>query len=440
MDSARLNRIFTLALPIVAGMVSQNILNLVDTAMVGVLGNAALAAVGIGGFVTFMCQALILGISTGVQATVARRKGEGLLDRAARTLNSALLLVLIVGPIFSVVLTWLLPRTFHLLNGDPEVVAQALPYLDWRIMAITFVGMNFAFRGYWNALDMSRIYMSTLVVMHISNIFFNWVLIFGHLGAPALGVEGAGIASAIAMVIGTATYMVLGMTHAREHGFMKGIGTRDEIVKLIRLSVPAGIQQFFFAAGFVATFWIIGKVGTAELAAANVLINIMLVALLPGLGLGLACSTLVGQAIGRGHPDDAYQWGWDVAKVAAVVMTTLGLPMLLTPDLVTMHFLHDPATRELARWPMRLVGMWMPIEALGFTMMHALYGAGDSRRVMKISILFQWGLFLPAAYLVGPVLGFGLLGIWLMQGAYRILQSMTFMRYWKFGGWRELVV
>ena len=93
------------------------------------------------------------------------------------------MLSLIVGPIFSLVLTWLLPRTFHLLNGDPDVVAQALPYLDWRILAITFVGMNFAFRGYWNALDMSRIYMSTLVVMHISNIFFNWVFIFGNLGA-----------------------------------------------------------------------------------------------------------------------------------------------------------------------------------------------------------------------------------------------------------------
>jgi putative MATE family efflux protein len=347
---------------------------------------------------------------------------------------------LIVGPVFSVFLSWLLPRTFHLLNSDPEVISQALPYLDARIMAITFVGMNFAFRGYWNALDMSRIYMSTLVVMHISNIFLNWVLIFGHLGAPAMGVKGAGMASAIAMVIGTATYMILGMKYAREHGFLKEWGTRLEIKNLVRLSVPAGIQQLFFSAGFVAMYWIIGKVGTLELAAANVLINIMLVALLPGLGLGLACSTLVGQAIGRGHPDDAYQWGWDVAKVAAVVMTTLGLPMLLTPDLVTMHFLHDPVTQDLARWPMRLVGMWMPVEALGFIMMHALYGAGDARRVMKISIVFQWGLFLPAAYFIGPVLGFGLLGIWLMQGGYRILQSLTFMRYWRAGAWRDLVV
>jgi len=439
-DSIRLKRILTLALPIIAGMVSQNILNLVDTAMVGVLGNAALAAVGIGGFVTFMCQALILGISTGVQATAARRKGEGKLDRAARVLNSALFLVLIVAPVFSVLLSWALPRSFHFLNSDPEVVSQAIPYLEMRIMAITFVGMNFAFRGYWNAMDMSRLYMSTLVVMHLSNIFFNWVFIFGHLGAPALGVQGAGLASAIAMVIGTATYFVLGFRYAGEHGFLKGLGTRLEIMSLVRLSIPAGIQQLFFSAGFVATFWIIGKVGTAELAAANVLINIMLVALLPGLGLGLACATLVGQAQGRGQPDDAYQWAWDVAKVAAVVMTGLGLPMWLAPDLVTWAFLHDEATQALARWPMRLVGLSMPVEALGFIMMHALYGAGDARRVMMISIGFQWGLFLPLAYLVGPVLGFGLLGIWLLQGGYRVMQSLTFMHFWRGGAWRDVVV
>ena len=89
MDLVRRNRIFGLALPIIGGMVSQNLLNIVDTAMVGFLGDAALAAVGLGGFIVFMCQALILGISTGVQSSAARRKGEGKPERAAAILNTA---------------------------------------------------------------------------------------------------------------------------------------------------------------------------------------------------------------------------------------------------------------------------------------------------------------------------------------------------------------
>ena len=85
-------------------MLSQNLLNIVDTAMVGFLGDPALAAVGLGGFVVFMCSALILGISTGVQSLAARKKGEGRVDRAAKILNSALLLVVIAAPVFSIVL------------------------------------------------------------------------------------------------------------------------------------------------------------------------------------------------------------------------------------------------------------------------------------------------------------------------------------------------
>ena len=124
--------------------------------------------------------------------------------------------------------------------------------------------MNFAFRGYWNALDLSRLYMKTLIVMHACNIFLNYVLIFGHFGSPALGVTGAGMASAISMAVGTVIYFYLGLTHARKDGFMKGLANRQEAKSLIRISGPSSLQQLFFSAGFVAIFWIIGKIGTAD--------------------------------------------------------------------------------------------------------------------------------------------------------------------------------
>lgn len=440
MDASRRRRILGLALPILGGMVSQNLLNVVDTAMVGFLGNPALAAVGLGGFVVFMCQALILGVSTGVQTLAARKKGEGRIDRATKVLNTALLLVLVVAPVFSLVLIQLAEPLYPFLNKDSAVIEQGIPYLELRLAAIVFVGMNFAFRGYWNALDLSRLYMTTLILMHACNIFLNYVLIFGHFGAPALGVAGAGLASAISMAVGTVIYFYLGFTHASKDGFMRGLATRQETRSLIRISGPSGVQQLFFAAGFVVTFWIIGKIGTAELAAANVLITVTLFAILPGLGLGLACATLVGQALGRQDPDDAYCWAWDVAKVTMVVMTVLGLPMWLIPDLVSSIFIHDAATRELARWPMRLVGLTMPIEALGFAFMHGLLGAGDAKGVMFVSVSIQWLLFLPLAFLVGPVLGFGLLAVWLLQGGTRSIQSAMFLLRWKRRRWQHITV
>ena len=429
-----------LALPIIGGMLSQNLLNIVDTAMVGFLGDPALAAVGLGSFVVFMCSALILGISTGVQTLAARKKGEGRTDRAAMILNTALLLVVSIAPLFSLLLIQLAGPLFPQLNSDPSVIREGVPYLQWRLAAIVFVGMNFAFRGYWNALDMSRLYMITLVLMHACNIVLNYALIFGKLGAPEMGTAGAGLASAISMAIGTAIYFFLGFKHARRDGFLHSRATREETMSLIRISIPSGVQQLFFAAGFVALFWIIGKVGTPELAAANVLITVTLFAILPGLALGIACTTLVSQALGRGDPEDAYHWAWDVAKVTMVVMTVLGLPMWLVPDLVSRIFIHDEMTRDIARWPMRVVGLTMPIEALGFAFMHGLLGAGDAKSVMVISVGIQWLLLIPLAYVLGPVLGFGLFAIWLLQGGTRSLQSALFLLKWKSRRWQQIVV
>ena len=440
MDVARRHRIFGLALPIVGGMVSQNLLNIVDTAMVGYLGDSALAAVGLGGFVAFMCQALILGISTGVQSTAARKKGEGRIDRAAAILNTAIVLVLVVAPIFSIVLIQIVPTLFPYLNSDASVIERGVPYMEWRLGAIVFVGINFAFRGYWNALDMSRVFMTTLIMMHVCNIVLNYILIFGKFGAPAYGVTGAGIASAISMAIGSAIYVFLGYKHIAKDGFLKRLATREETSSLIRISLPAGLQQLFFSAGMVAMFWIVGKIGTPEVAALNVLITVLLFAILPGLAMGLACATLVGQALGRGDADDAYQWAWDVSKMTVILMTVLGIPMWLMPDLVSSIFIHEAETRELARWPMRLVGFTMPIEAMTFTFMHALLGAGDARRVMMVGVGNQWLLFLPLAYLFGPVLGFGLFSIWLLQGGTRTLSAFLYVTMWRGRHWQRIVV
>ena len=439
-DNPRLSRVLRLALPIIGGMMSQNILNVVDTAMVGQLGDAALAAVGMGGFAAFMSMALILGIAVGVQATAARRKGQGRYDEMAVALNAGLLVVVCVAPILSGILYNLAPAFYPYLVKDPEVVALGVPYLQFRILAIVFVATNFAFRGYWNAVDRSRLYMITLLIMHTCNILLNYVLIFGKFGFPELGVTGAGIGTAISTAIGASLYIFLGFKFAREEGFFQKMPTRRDISQIVRLSIPTGIQQFFFSAGMTMMYWIIARIGTAELAAASVLINVTLIALLPGMALGIAAATLVGQALGRSEPDDAKQWAWDVLKVALVLLGVLGVPMLVVPDLMLGIFLHNPETLDVARAPMRLIGATMVVEAIGIVLMHALLGAGDVHRVMRISISCQWFYFLPLAYLFGPVLGYGLIGVWLLNISYRVLVAGVFSLLWQREKWASIKV
>jgi len=440
MNSPRTREILHLSLPIIGGMMSQNVLNLVDTWLVGGLGAAALAACGLANFMNFMAVAAITGLSTAVQAMAARRVGEGRLAETAIPLNGGLLLSLAVGLPLSLLLIALVPWLFPQLVNDPAVAEQGVPYLQWRLVAVALVGMNFSFRGYWSAVKLTRLYLYTLLWMHALNILFSWTLIYGKFGFPALGTTGAGIGTSLAIAAGTATYFWHASRHAKGHGFLHGLPSREQIRGLLKLGMPTCIQQLLFSGGFTMLFWIVGQIGTAELAVANVLVNITLLAVLPGIGFGLAATTLVSQALGRKDPADAHRWAWDVYKVAAALFTALALPMLLLPAPILEFFLRDPRLVEIGRLPLQLVGLGILLDGLGLVMMHALLGAGATGLVMKVSVGFQWLLFLPIAYVLGPMLGLGLTAVWLGMTVYRALQSAVFMVAWERRSWTAIRV
>jgi putative MATE family efflux protein len=436
----RLRRILTLALPIIGGMVSQNILNLVDTAMVGHLGDTALAAVGLGGFLTFMAGAFVTGLGTGVQAMSSRRLGEGRGDETAIPLNGGLVLAASIAVPLSIVLFFAVPDLFPLLVEDAEVVADGVPYLQIRMISILGLGANFAFRGYWNGVNLSRLYMRTLVIMHVTNAVLNYVLIFGAFGFPELGVKGAAVGSVVSVYVGTAYYVWLGFRHAREGGFASALPDRDVLVTMWRVSIPACLQNFFFAAGMSAFFWVFGQIGTAELAASQVIVNLMLVGLLPGLGLGLAAASLVGQALGRTDVDDAERWGWEVAQVTAGLVLLLSIPVLVVPEFFLSGFIHEPDTLALAVGPMRLLAGVLWLDLVGIVLMNALFGAGDSRRVMIIGTGLQWAFGLPLAYVLGVSLGFGIMGAWGGHVVYRLVQTGVMVAVWKSRKWAHIKV
>lgn len=435
LDRQRSREVLALALPIIAAMTSQNVLNLVDTGMVAHLGPATLAGVGLASFLNFMAVAFITGLSSAVQAMAARRVGEGKHDETAIPLNGGILLSAALGIPLAALLIWQAPNILHLLNDDPEVVAAGTTYLQLRLLSIVAIGVNFSFRGYWSAIKLARLYMFTLVGMHSFNIALNYCLIFGKFGFPEMGVTGAGMGTSISIFVGTVTYFVLGWRHARPAGFLARRPSREQFKNLLRLGLPSSIQQLFFAAGFTVLFWIVGQVGTRELAVANVLINISLVAVLPGVGFGLAAATLAGQALGRCDPVDAHRWAWDVCKVASVLLTFIGLPMLLFPRGILGLFLQDPGLIDLGAFPLRLIGAGIIIDGVGLVLMHALFGVGAARLVMGVSVGLQWLLFLPMAYFLGPVWGLGLSSIWLAMTAYRGVQSLVLASVWQRRRW-----
>ena len=431
----RRKSIWAIALPIMGGMMSQNILNLVDIGMVGHLGDSALAATGIGSFTNYLAISFIIGLSAGVQALAARRLGEGRHDETAIPLNGGLILSLLIGLPLCAVLYMAIPSAYGFLSDDPAVVAQGVPYLQVRILSMVAVGMNFSFRGYWSAIHMTGIYLRTLLIMHTINIFLNWVLIFGNLGAPEMGVVGAGLATTISLYIGTGLYFFFALRHARDKGFLHRIPSRSTLGQQFRLSLPSSLQQLFFAAGLVTLIWIISQIGTAEVAAVNVLMTFHLTAILPAFGISLAATTLVGNALGRGDTEDAVMWGWNTAAISLVYGLILSVFLIPFADPLLGVFLTNPETRQLAYLPMILWALSIGFDTAGMVLMNAMIGAGDTRRSMWISVIAQWGFFLPFAFIAGPVLGFGLVGVWIVNGLYRSGQAVACAQQWAGRHW-----
>jgi len=435
----RAGRILAIGIPILGGMGSSALLSLVDAAMVGWLGSAELAAVGLGSFASWIYLGFFQGLTIAVQALVSRRVGQGRIGEAGASLNAARLLLVAVAPASAAILWVATPSLFALLNDDPAVLAAGVPYLRWVIAQSLFMGAIYAFNGFWNGIGRSRMYIAPLVVMHVTNAALAYVLIFGHLGLPAMGTEGAGLATALASVVGCALYLVLAHRHARSLGFMRARPTRDEFGAVVRLAVPGGLQQLFDTLALTLMYRIVGSIGTVELAAYAVLINLVGLVGLPAFALGSAGAALVGQALGRGNIDDAARWAWDVMRVGAMGLALIGVPFWLAPDLLLSIWLHEESAVDVARTPMRILGAMIVFNGVGYMLAAMLNGAGDVRRVTWVNLITQWLWLLPGAWLLGPVLGGGLLGVWCMhQFGFRALQSLIYVLIWRTRRWAHV--
>ena len=433
-----------LALPIIAGMLSQSLLNLVDAALVGSLGETALAGVGLGGYAFFMITAVVFGLSSGVQAQTARRFGEtesaGVQKDHALALNAGLAIALAITLPLTLLCLWLTPQLIALFDPEPLVASEAVAYFRWRVISLAPVALIFCFRGYWNGIQQTGIYLRIMLLMQLVNVVSSVGLIFGLAGLPEMGAAGAGARTSLSLLVGLGLWLGVTVRHSVP---MATLGRRPDLSTLattLTLAVPHSIQQFWFATGYALLFWILGSIDTASVAVGHVLVNLSLLLILPGIGLGLAAMSLVGQSLGRQDPGDAHRWGWDVVQLALPCLALLALPMALFPDAVLSLFLHDPELIALGRLPLRLSAMMIVLDGAALVFTQALLGAGANRTVMSTTLTLQWLVFLPLAWWLGVYLEYGLIGIWWVQVGYRCLNSLAFVAIWQARRWQRVTL
>ena len=435
----QVRQLATFSIPIILALTSQNVLNIVDTWIVGQLGTLRLGAVALAGNVNWVLSSFFIGLGSGVQAYVSRKVGERDLGGAKAALYRSLVFTLQAVVPLALVFELLSDLAMALLTDRGDIEILGTGYLAARLAGLPFLAANFAFRGYWNGLGLSKIYLKTILVIHLVNIVASMALVFGIGPIPPMGVFGAGVGSTIAQAAGTIVYLFLVRPKGRS-GQISTPQRNTSLRSLLRLGAPAGVQSMLFSVGFLVFFWITDKLGPTELGISQVLVTIALVSILPFVGIGLGAATLVGQSLGAQRPGDAKQWGWLALKAGLIFGTLNGLATAIFAPNILHAFLGDDANAiSMAIAPLRVIGVVMMIDACGVVLSNTLIGAGAARLVMRWSIVTQWGIFLPTAWYFGLTLNFGLTVLWAGFAIYRLIFGAAMVLAWRRGHWAEAI-
>jgi multidrug resistance protein, MATE family len=402
-----------LALPVVFIQVGMMAMGVVDTLMVGRLAARALAAVALGNLYFFLIAVFGMGTLMVLDPVVAQAVGAKDEEGAARGVQRGVLLAGILALPAAVLL--LLAGPFMALAGQPaEVVPLAAAYAERLAPGVFPFFLFVVLRQTLQSMRVTAPIVIAIVLANVANAVLNWMLIFGHLGAPALGVAGSAWATTASRWLLAAFLFVLSRDALAPLVFplRREIWQWAPLGRMLRLGLPIGAQVFLEFGAFALVALMMGWLGTQSMAGHQVAINLASLTFMVPLGVGDAASVLVGQGVGRGDPRatrgaaaSALICGVGFMMGTAVLFLTVpvGLARLYTPDLGVV---------AVAAALIPLAGIFQVFDGTQTVAAGILRGLGETRVAMLVNLLGYWCIGLPISYLCGIRLGRGPAGLW----------------------------
>lgn len=421
--------ILKLALPAIAGLSAQMIVSLVDTAMVGRLPNAEyyLAAMGLGVLATWAIISFFSSLATGTHVLIARGFGNKSYDRCGQVLNTSIIISIVVGIIVALLVVFNAYAIADFFAADDQVGIYAGDYLYYRFMGIPFFLVTVSYRGFFFGIGKTKIFMISGILVNFLNITFNYMFIFGAFGYEGMGLAGAGLGSSLATVCDALFYLsVSSLRHYRgRYNYFKTFRLDKKIAdSILRISLPVSFQNVFILVGFLSFVAITGLIGILEQAASQIVISALMISFMPCNGFGIAIQTLVGNSLGEKDVPKAKHFGYVTSKLATYYTTIVGIIFTLFPQYVLVLVTNDSSVIEAAMPALRIVGFGQIFYANGIVLANGLQSAGRTFYVMMSEVLVNWVIFVPLAYLLGVVLGYGLEGAWAALPIYVIIYSV----------------
>jgi MATE family multidrug resistance protein len=404
-----------LSLPVAAAQVGTMAMGLVDTAMVGRVSVEALAGASIGNTLVYVTLLASNGLLMGMDPIVSHAHGRGDGRTSGIALQRGAVLALAISVVLSLV-WWHAEAIFTLLRQSPRIAEAAGHYVRVQVPSIPFYLGFTALRQQLQGREIMRPAMWATLVANASNAWLNWVLIFGHWGFPALGLEGAGIATAAnrAVMFG----LLFGLVRAARLldgawvPWSRAALDPRGLANILHLGWPVALQIALEVMAFSGATLLVGWIGATSVAAHQVTFNFAALTFMMPLGISQAAATRVGNLLGARHPDRAQRAAWVALGMGAFVMGVAAVIFVVFRGHLPRVLTDEPAVVALSATVFPIAAAFQIFDGVQVVGCGVLRGMGRPRPVAWFNLVAYWGLGLPLGAWWALRAGWGLPGIW----------------------------
>ena len=440
-ESSIIKSTIHMAWPAVLESFFVNLSGVLNTIMVSGLGTYAIAAVGLTQQPRFLGLCIFFSLNVAVSAIVARRKGEDDRNSANRIMRMALMITVGLTALVSVLMVVFASPIIRMVGSQPDTHEYAVEYFQIAMGGSVFTTISLVINAAQRGCGNTRIAMVTNLTSNIVNVFFNYLLIGGNLGFPAMGVKGAATATVIGTVFGCFLSIKSLM---KKDGFLylravKGfIADKKSTLSMLNVGSSAFVEQLCMRIGFLLFSMTVARLGTQQLAAHQIGMNMMSMSFSFGDGLSVAVITLIGQSLGRKRPDMAKIYGNVSQKIGFICSCFVSTIYFFFGKQLYGLFSSDPEILDYGVMIMRILAFVLFLQIEQVVCLGCLRGAGDTRYTAMVSLISVTVIRSGASWLFCYPLGLGLLGVWLGTTCDQIVRALLSYVRFKKGKWTRL--
>lgn len=431
--------IFKITYPIFLTMLMQNVINLTNTAFLGRVGEVELGASAIGGVLYFAIYMIGFGFSQGAQILIGRRNGEKNYSQIGVIFNNSILFNFLLAILIFGLSVRGVPAIMKFLVSSDHIYKSSILYMNWRIFGFLFAFLSVIFRSYYVGITQTKVLTYSAVIMAVTNIFFDYGLIFGNLGMPRLGIEGAGISSVISEIT-TLLYLIWNTvfrTDIKLYGLFefRKIDLKT-ILNILSLSIFIMFQYFISISTWFMFFIFIERMGEQPLAVSNIGRSMYIMLMIPGSSLSTSVNTIVSNLIGAGRKDEVMKFISKQMMTAFIIAFPLALITFIFPEFFGRIYTNDVALIQASIPVIRVVSVAILFCAVGVIIFNGVSGTGNTKTAFFIEFLTLF-FYLSFVYYTSIIHPSHVAIVWMSEFVYwTIIGTLGFI-YLKKGNWQK---